>query len=359
MESGKDDENGHQMRALVAFCEAEMDMRQMREASKSRLKELRVSKHEHMTQLLHLMADNNLACLSLPSSETAAPTYVRVSQAYNTRELSPSFVRCTLHDRYGEILTAMTPDDSGVVDVDNTVKTIMKILKESRTVTKPVVVISRKKPRDVDVTVIDADSGADASSGNLFGATQGFVRSKRKYDETVSSLKESRSLLRAQINSSMPIVHGYMSRQGQTSQAIVLSKNNNQKMFLREKVITRKARMPVLTVEGITHSVLSDMISDVREEGESPSPDPVQVMTSRKDDFIENIIAQMTAKQNVSTKVIIKLDKARSKDATGNGSSPGNGSRLVVQSFFRVILIACLIKKRFYYFKSAGHGFCF
>ena len=322
MESGEDGENGHQMRALAAFCEAEMDMRQMREASKSRLKELRVSKHEHMTQLLHLMADNNLACLSLPSSETAAPTYVRVSKAYNTRELLPSFVHCALHDRYGEILTAMTPDDSGVVDVDNTVKTIMKILKESRTVTKPVVVISRKKPRDVDVTVIDADSGADASSGNLFGATQGFVRSKRKYDETVSGLKESRSLLRAQINSSMPIVHGYMSKQGQTSQAIVLSKNNNQKMFLREKVITRKARMPVLTVEGITHSVLSDMI---REEGESLSLNPVQVMTSRKDDFIENIIAQMTARQNVVTKVIIKLDKARSKEATGNGS-PDNGS---------------------------------
>ena len=172
-------------KSLIDFCDAQLLLRTSKEENSAALKRLRQDKSEHMSELLNLMTSKQLECISLPAEDDAGSQYVRIAKAYNTRNLTPSFIRCTIHENYDAILELVAAssgeDDSTVIAA--VVDLVLKILKTSRTKAHPVVVFSDKKPRHIKAEAITA------ISGELEAATEKYRESKSSYESMVAEQK--------------------------------------------------------------------------------------------------------------------------------------------------------------------------
>lgn len=381
--------------ALAAFCEAQMEIRQLKQNNKEVLTRLRQDQKNSMQALLNLMQRHQVECvgiggnvderlgtpalayprvttntkssveecegsasdpmndssihdaasidvdvdvvagregvrdvlLSSSAADKCEPTaYVRIGKAYTTRELSAPFLRAVLYEHYNEIvgevnlLSSSANDDETTEaapveddaeggeepDVMRVVQVVLKFINKVRTTEKTVVLISKKKPRNVNVT----DIGVVNETSVLRPALQTFTRNKTALANSMAEHKEARKGVEARLNNSMGVVQQYMEKHGHTSQAIVLSKFNNQKMLLKCKVVLHKPPVQV--------SMLRDIAMDVFREVKLSKPVHTQgawfsaeVLNIKRESIIDNIVTQLTAKRPVFKKSIIKLDKAR------------------------------------------------
>ncbi len=288
-------------KSLIDFCDAQLLLRTSKEENSAALKRLRGEKSAHMSELLNLMTSKQLECISLPAEDDAGSQYVRVAKAYNTRNLTPSFIRCTIHENYDAILELVAAssgeDDSTVIAA--VVDLVLKILKTSRTKAHPVVVFSDKKPRHIKAEAITA------ISGELEAATEKYRESKSSYESMVAEQKVASAEIQSRVNRALPAVEQYMEKNDQKSQAIVLSKNNNMKMFLRRKVVLQRQPIKVDTLRQVALSVIGRF-----------RPDELH---SRKDELIEELIAQLAEQRQVVKRDVIKLDRSRrGKEALGS-----------------------------------------
>lgn len=297
----------NETKSLIDFCDAQLLLRKSKEENSAALKQLRQNKSAHMSELLNMMTSKQLECISLPSEDgrsvdDAGSQYVRIATAYNTRTLTPSFIRCTIHENYDAILELVASasesgeDDSTVIVA--VVDLVLKILKTNRTKAHPVVVFSDKKPRHIKAEAITA------ISGELETATEKYRESKSSYESMVAEQKVVTAEIQSRVARTLPAVEQYMEKNDQKSQAIVLSKNNNMKMFLRRKVVLQRQPIKVDTLREVALSVIGRFRP--------------HELHSRKDELIEELISQLVEQRQVVKRDVIKLDRSRKGKAMGS-----------------------------------------
>lgn len=276
------EETSNNMQPLMQFCNAEFEIRKLKTAPE--LREQRNAKTHNMQELMRAMEAHGTTCVGLDD------TYVRIAKAYNTRDLTPSLIRCSLHEHFTTLLAAPAKQEEELTRV------ILDIIRISRTAVKPVVTLTARKPRNIPVM--------ENVPPALNAAVQQFKQAKLHYDQTASANKLAREELQTKREEALPAVEQYMLKRDNKSQAILLSKNDNQKMFLRQKQLTQKPPVPVSLLRDVTLRVLENF----RETHGSLEAD---VLSEHKEELIENIISTLVTERPVFTKQVLRLDRTR------------------------------------------------
>jgi hypothetical protein len=292
--------------ALKCFCEAEMEKRALSAKLRGVIRAVRSDKVGQMKRLLDVMRGQDVTCLRVGPEEgdgsadadTCAGKYVYTRKSYSTKQLTPSLIRCALHDAYETICTR---DAGGDDEVSELTSRIVEIIQRKRVTEQPVVVLNDKKPRTVK-----AGDVLHVNDSAVVSAVRSFYVAKQSYDSTVSAHK----LLRRQVNFkaavAMPVVASYLDRTGQKSQLIVMSKNNNQQVLVRRKVDVRRPAIKLSAFKETVFLVLT-RLKDTLGGGKIGSGD----LERCKDSLIEDIIVHLNEQRPVVQKELINLVLAR------------------------------------------------
>ena len=332
--------------ALKDFCDAEIEKRALRFRSGAALRVIKQTKAARMDELLGVMRSSHATCLRVrdDADRGSAGKYAYLRRAYNTRQLCPSLIRCSLHEEYDQIFVKKTereptdagdaPDDgergaaaderpreSGVgtgggvaVDaVDDEVAEItdriLEIIRNRRVTVRSVLIFSDKKPRVVkadDVTVVDDRDVVDIIDR--------FHDASAAFDSAVAEHKVLRKKINEKALRALPVVASYLDRTCQQSQSIVMSQNNNQKVVVRRRDVNRRPPIKVALFKETVHVILrrfKDTLGGAKIEWED--------LQRAKDALIEDIILLLKEQQPVEKVNTIRLVLARGKKAKESG----------------------------------------
>ena len=299
--------------ALKSFCEAEMEKRALKAKQRGMIRAVRADKTGQMHKLLEVMRAHEVNCFQVGTEcdvdgrATVAGMYVHARKIYNTKQLTPSLIRCALHDAY-DLISARPSEEEEVEaneeeadEVSEITARIVKIIQQKRVTVKPVVVFNDKKPRTVK-----AGDVMHVNDRAVVAAVQGFYVAKQSYDSTVSAHKLLRQRMNCQAAVAMPVVASYLNRTNQKSQLIVMSKNNNQQVLVRRKMDTRRPAIKLSAFKETVFLVLMRLKGTLG--GGIIGSDDLQRC---KDSLIEDIILHLNERQPVFQKELINLVLAR------------------------------------------------